>query len=194
MTSSRTLTTSCTLTTSRRLRRSGFTLIEVMLALLFLLLALEITAQLLRETQQVFVEEARKAQDPVADLLARQLRVDIMAARQAAPASPLWTTLPLSLTGGPYQVVYRVTDDGLERGLFAADGTPLGARVFVRQLRSWRWRVPDLDAQLVDVDLAWATTSSDTARWTSPRLPPPAERLETLTVRFSPRGGGGSTW
>ena len=114
--------------------QAGFTLVEVLVSLVLLILVLSIAAQLLGETQQMLVDAAREARDPAAALIATRLRVDVLGASGfvAAP-NPDLSCAYLELVGNPEGVIfYQLTGGAMVRSVLAPDGTPVGAGPLVR--------------------------------------------------------------
>ncbi len=97
----------------------GFTLVEVLIALVLLILALALAAQLLEESAQRLAAVQGEATEPPADLLLARLRGDVRAAASLA-------VLPdgaLRLDGHPAgTVVYRRLGSELRREVYGADG------------------------------------------------------------------------
>ena len=74
---------------SRR-RQAGFTIVEMMVALVLLLVGLMIAADLLDESSRLFVETAGEATDNPAPLAVARMRADIQASTSVTPLlSPL---------------------------------------------------------------------------------------------------------
>lgn len=97
----------------------GFTLVEVLIALVLLMLALAIAAQLLEESAERLATVQGEATEPPADLLLARLRGDVRAAASLA-------VLPdgaLRLDGHPAgTVVYRRLGSELRREVYDAGG------------------------------------------------------------------------
>jgi prepilin-type N-terminal cleavage/methylation domain-containing protein len=169
----------------------GFTLVEVLIALVLLVFALALAAQLLAESAQMFATAAGEATEPPAALLLARLRGDVRAAAA-------FTVLPdggLRLDGHPAgTVVYRRIGSELRREVYAASGE------LAADAPAWR-DVLAFDSAALGDHLAAVTVRyrrRTLGRSPLPGLPAdrgPAweERTETLLV--AARGAGlGNGW
>jgi prepilin-type N-terminal cleavage/methylation domain-containing protein len=180
-------------------REAGFTLVEMLVALVLLVLALALAAQLLGETQQMMVDSARQALDPAAALVAGRLRTDVFGATAAtAVPNPDGSCAVLELAGNPEGAIfYTLSGSMLVRTVLSADGTPLGALALLRSATAFRCATASTATAEV-VLLSYQYRRSRTRR--SPLMlmpaawgPPQEEVAESLVL--TPRGAGlGSAW
>lgn len=183
---------------SSRRRQAGFTLIEMMIALVLLLVGLMITADLLMESSQLFVETAGEALDNPAPLAAARMRADIQAATSVTPQlSPLDGTLDsVDVQGGDQEVVYQKIGDVIYRSVSLFPGSPpKDPTPLWRGVTSWSCEAGSTDAPAI---LTIAYKRRTTSRRTTPRTPLPVlpvyrgplqeEVKEVLYVL--PRGNG----
>lgn len=173
----------------RRSRSAGFTLLEMLFALVISLAALFLAGQLLLEAQSRMAHAARRAMDPVGEIAGQQLRADLRAAGGAqSPGLPGWSRDPLVLAGGPAGVI-RYRKEGTD--LLRSAGSAAGGRIVLRSVTTFRWR---LRGASVEVDLRYRVTprmgplTSGGVR----EAPLPAE--ERLLLQVTPRGDGGRQW
>lgn len=173
----------------RRPRSAGYTLLELVFALLISLTALYLASGLLLESLSRMAHAARRAMDPVGEIAGQQLRADLRAAGGArSPGLPGWSREPLVLAGPAGVVRYRKEGSDLYRAV--ASSAPEG-RVVLRSVTTFRWR---LRGASVEVDLRyrvtprWGRLGSGGVR----EAPIPAE--ERLLLRVTPRGEGGRQW
>ena len=187
---------------TRRLGRSaGFSLIEMLISLVLLMVALFLAADLIQEAGTLLVDTAREVPDSPASLVLSRLRADIMAA--SGVDSPLgWSPGPLDLSGRFPEVkgievrAVRYERDGetLYRSLFDESGYPLVDQAVVwRGITDWEWR---RWGAMVEVDVSYR-------RFAVPRSPLPnlpryrGPRSETVheNLLVVPRGRGlGYRW
>jgi len=112
---------------------TGYTLVEMVISLLLLVLVVEIAAQLLGETQQMLVDAGREALDPAAALVAVRLRADIMGASSAiAMVKPDLSCAYLELFGNPPGPIFYQLAAGTLTRTVAAGGVPLVSSVVLR--------------------------------------------------------------
>jgi prepilin-type N-terminal cleavage/methylation domain-containing protein len=140
---------------------AGFTLVEMLVALVVLTVALALAAGLLREAAWSLAGAAREARAPLAPLAAATLRRDVQASARSAPhplavpGSTLWLSDPLVLVGHPAgSVVYAREGDRLVRRVLPPDGGEPRERDLLRDVTVWGWRLPA--AGLVEVHAAFA--------------------------------------
>lgn len=111
---------------SSRRRQAGFTIVEMMIALVLLLVGLMIAADLLDESSRLFVETAGEALDNPAPLAVARMRADIQNATSVTPQfSPLDGTLDsIYVLGGGQKIVYQKTGDTIYRTVYPSPGGP----------------------------------------------------------------------
>lgn len=177
---------------------AGFTLIEVLVSLLLLVVAMAIAAQLLGETRQMFVDASREELDPAAALIATRLRGDVQGAVAAVAAqNPDLSCASLQLVGTPEgTIVYAMVGSTLTRSVQAADGTVRQA-VVLRGATSFNCQtLPGNNVSMVRLDYQYGR--SRTRRSPLPLLPGawgPRQEQVSETLFLTPRGGGlGSSW
>ena len=126
------LRASAALPASRR-PAAGFGLVEMLVALLLMILAITLAAQLLGEAQQMMVDAAQQALDPAAAQVATRLTVDALGATSAvALQNPDLSCASLELLGGPAgPVVYVLAGGSLVRESLGPLGTVQGAISFL---------------------------------------------------------------
>ena len=176
-----------------RTGEAGFTLVELLLALVLLLLALALTAQLFGESAEQLLDSAGDQADPTVPQILDRLRGDV----QTSSGYAVCEEDQLVLTGHPAGIVLYARDDDtntLRRGIFAADGTPKG------ESAPWRgvsgWNCTPLGPRLLRLDVVYQA-------WKPRRTlgpPPPAARGAKSVVRgdtlfLTLRGAGlGGSW
>ncbi len=169
----------------------GFTLIETMIALVLLLFALALAAQLLAESAQRFATAQGEVSEPPAVLLLARMRGDV----RAAASFSLLPDGGLRLDGHPAgTVVYRQVGSDLRRQVVAASGE------IESDAPAWRNVVAFSAVPLGDRLAAITITYRRRALGRSPLQGLPADRgsvweERTETLQAVPRGGGlGSGW
>ncbi len=182
----------------RRRVEGGFTLVEVLVALLVLLVGLAIAAGLLGEAQQMLADVVREARDPAAALVASRLRADIESASSAAVRrDPERDRDRLDLVGPDRRVVLAAVDGELLRTVLGADGAPLGTAVLLQRLEEFRPTILAGDVGAL-VCLEYAYRRSRLRRSPLPLLPGqwgPREETARETLCLTPRGAGlGGGW
>jgi prepilin-type N-terminal cleavage/methylation domain-containing protein len=172
-------------------RTRGFTLVEVLIALVILILALALAAQLLEESAQTFATVQGEATETPAPLLLARMRGDV----RAAGSFTVLADGALRLDGHPAgTLVYRQVGSELRREVYDASGALAASGP------AWRGVAGFASAALGD-RLALLTVRYRRrvlGRHLLPGLPadrgtPWEERTETLLV--AARGAGlGSSW
>lgn len=183
----------------RRRREAGFTLIEMIVSLVLLVLVVDIAAQLLGETQQMLIDSGRQALDPAAALVATRLRADVLGAVGAVAAQkPDLSCGYLELLGNPVgPVFYQLNAGALVRTVVGADGIPIGSSVLLRGTTSFNCATASLGGPTV-VLLDYRYRRSRTRRsplMLVPGLWAPAQEVVHESLVLTPRGAGlGDTW
>lgn len=182
---------------SARRRQAGFTLVELSISLVLLLLGLLLAAQLLEETAQLFTETAGEAGDTPVPLVIARIRGDIQGSVGAYPVLAEDGTLArVVITGHPEgEIVYWKEGPTLYRIVTPDGSPPQPPAPLWRGVTDWGFNlVPG--TRLVDLSVVYR-------RRNVPRTPLamiPALRgrpYEELTQRLFlvPRGAGlGETW
>lgn len=173
--------------------QAGFTLVELLLAMLLLLLALALAAQLLGESAEQLLDSAGDQADPTVPQILDRLRGDV----QGSSGYAVCEEDRLVLAGHPAGLVLYQRDDDtntLRRGIFAADGTLQG------ESAPWRgvagWHCTPLGPRLLRLDVLYQAWKP--RRTLGPPLP--AARGAKSEVRgdtlfLTLRGAGlGSSW
>lgn len=166
-------------------RASGFTLLEMLVALLLVGLILGLSVQLLAQVQITTLEWRRTLPDPVPQFAIQLLRSDIQRSR-AVTGSP--GSGPLLLQFPDESLVsYETGPGGLVRTVFNDAGQARGQRTLMRGLDFWSWR---LVAQgLVEVQIVYRRHRDPGGRSLGGvgTLRQPELRAKTLTLRFAQR-------
>jgi prepilin-type N-terminal cleavage/methylation domain-containing protein len=124
---------------SSRRRQAGFTIVEMMIALVLLLVGLLIAADLLMESSRLYVETAGEALDNPAPLAVARMRADVQAATSVTPQlSPLDGKLDsVHVQGGGQEIVYQKTGDSIYRTVYVPGGPPQDPVVLWRRVKDW---------------------------------------------------------
>jgi type II secretory pathway pseudopilin PulG len=173
---------------------AGFTLVELLISLVLMILALALAGQLLMETQQMFVDANREQLDPAASLVIARIRGDVLASSSfTAVRDVLGQCVQLLLEGHPSgAVAYGKAGGELRRWLVAPDGSFQGGGTLLHGVSSWSCSdAGGQHSQLLRLQLTYRRSRS--RRSPLPLLPASETRTETLFL--APRGGGfGSQW
>ncbi len=121
---------------------AGFSLIELVVAMLLLLLVLALAGQLLVESGRIFSASARELRTVDDDLALRWLRTDLRGGVPAEIWSPDWSSEPLVLFEGERALAWAADDGRLLRAEAPASGAPPAERVLLEDVVAFRWRVP----------------------------------------------------
>jgi len=178
--------------------QGGFTLIEVSIALVLMMLGLVLASQLLMETSKLFAEISGESADTPVPLVISRIRGDIQGSAAAAPVFLANGSLAaITMVGGPEgEVVYARQGTDLFRSIVPSNGDPPKPPALLwRNVTAWSCQIVP-GTGLVDLQVTYRRRSL-------PRTPLavlPAYRGaldEELTQRMFllPRGGGlGTTW
>lgn len=179
--------------TGRRTER-GFTLVEVMISLLIILVAFSFAAQVLQETSQMLADSAAEQRDAAMPQVVSRIRTDIQSSWtfQVLPG----TTSPrLRLLGHPAGVIeYDKAGSSLRRTLLDGAGEVRGRDVVMRGVEAWSCApvTPDLVAVTIHYR-RHALRRSPLP--TTPGHRGPRTEVRTETFRVIPRGAGlGNHW
>jgi prepilin-type N-terminal cleavage/methylation domain-containing protein len=137
---------------SSRRRQAGFTIVEMMIALVLLMVGLMIAADLLMESSRLFVETAGEAIDNPAPLAVARVRGDIQNATSVTPLlSPLdhSTLIGVDVQGGGQEIVYQKTGDTIYRTVYSSGGTPQDPVPLWRGVTSWSCEAGSKDAPAI---------------------------------------------
>jgi hypothetical protein len=188
---------------SRRSHRSrceaGFTLVEALVSMLLLVLVVMLAAQLLGETQQMFVDAARESLDPPAALIATRLRLDVLGASGAIAAlNPDQSCAYVELLGHPEgPILYRMARGALLRSVLAADGTSQGSAILLRQATAFGCATIVNPGGYPVVRVDYRYLRSRTRRSPLMLMPSawgPRQEEVRETLFLTPRGAGLGTW
>lgn len=151
----------------------GFSLVELLVAMLLLSLLLAIAAPLLVESGRIFASAGRAltAVDDAAPL--RQLRADLRGAVPVGAWSPDWTSEPLVLRDGERAIAWAAEEERLSRAEVPEPGAEPAERVQLDGVVAFRWRVPL--PGVVEVELVR-------------RRPERAPLARVLSAQWRPRG------
>jgi len=170
--------------------RSGFVLIELLIAMVLVLLALALAAQLLMESAEQLVDTAGDQADPTVPQLLDRLRGDVL----ASSGYEVCEKDELLLSGHPAGLVLYQREKGfLHRAVFDADGKPRGESVPWRGVTAWS--CTPLGDRLLRLDLeyqGWAVRRSLGPAPPAGRGPKTATRADTLFLTLRGAGLGGS--
>ena len=178
---------------SSKRRQAGFTIVEMMVALVLLLVGLMIAADLLDESSRLFVETAGETLDNPAPLAAARMRADIQNATSVTPQfSPLDGTLDsVYVLGGGQKIVYQKTGDTIYRTVYPSPGgPPQDPGELWRGVTSWRCEEGSKDDPAI---LSVTYTRRSTPHTPLPVLPVyrgPLQEEATEVLYLLPRGNG----
>jgi prepilin-type N-terminal cleavage/methylation domain-containing protein len=169
-------------------RQAGFTLVELAVATVVLLVAVLLACDLLTESGRLLHHSVQRAQDPWTLLAAELLRNDIRGSGQPTPLTPDadgWTSEGLYLNGPGGSVAWTMSPRGeLVRQLFG--GNP---HAYVRTVKSFRWRA--LAGGGVEVWVRLRVSSSYLRQLAGALPQSDAGEVQDLHVLMVARGGGG---
>lgn len=177
---------------SSRRRQAGFTIIEMMIALVLLLVGLMIAADLLMESSRMFVETSGEALDTPAPLADARIRADIQGATSVTPQlSPIDGKLDsIHVRGGGEEIVYQKTGDAIYRVVYPASGPPQDPVILWRGVTAWSCEAGSQDAPaLLSVTYARRSTPH-TPLPVMPVYRGPLSEEVTEVLYILPRGNG----
>lgn len=138
----------------RQCREAGFTVIELLVSTVVLMLVMLIAVQMLAEAGRLLASAQVELAEPSVNLTTRWLRRDVQGASTLGQTAFLATHDPLELRGHREGILrYERVGSDLDRVIVAADGTEIGRRTLLRGVSDWRWRT--LNAGLVEVEIVY---------------------------------------
>ena len=179
-----------------RKRQRGFTLVEMAIALVLLIVGLLIAADLLMETAQLFAETSGESLDTPVPLVVARIRGDVQGGTGVVTVRNDDGSLQLVVVQGlGQQIIYEKRGETLERRVIVAGAPPRGAETLWRGVAAWSCRTLP-GTRLVQFSVSYRRRA--VARSPLPGLP--ADRgskteLLTQSMFLLPRGAGlGDTW
>lgn len=174
----------------KRRQPAGFTLLEVLVALVIVGLILLLAVQLLGEVHAVSVQWRRTLPDPVPEFAIQLLRSDIHRSKDIATPPGIG---PLGLRQSDGSTIYYDESLGkLVRTVVAADGSVQGERVVMHGVTFWSWH-NTLAPGLVETQVVYRSHRNPGSRRLRGvgGLQQPSDQLQNLTLRFAQRARPG---
>ncbi len=169
---------------------NGFTLPELLVSFLILIIAMTIAGRLLLESQARMAHSARRATEPVATIALKQIRADVRASGSVTALDHEWSWEPLVLLGHPAGVV---TYERVGRDLVRGVGT--GERIVLREVSIWRWRLSaEAPLPLVEIELGHREIPRFALLAAIGRREAPIPVTRSYLVAVSPRRAGRTGW
>jgi len=175
--------------------RRGFGLLELVVSMALLAVALLLVAQLLKQSQVVFLNTTRGAVDPVPGFAVTLLRRDIRQARTVDFAGPDWTGSDLTLQPAApgitvERVVYRWSSDRLER----LDPGRVEPRTLLTGVSVWRWR--EVSPGLLEFEVRYQVSAQPLARVLGRPMQMGGDggSSRKVRMRLALRSPGGGKW
>jgi hypothetical protein len=177
-------------------RQGGFTLVELSIALVLLIVGLLIAADLLMETSQLFAESAGESLDTPVPLVVARIRGDVQGGIGVATVRRTDGSLArVVIQGLGEQIVYEKPGDTLVRTVAIAGAAPRGAETLWRGVIAWDCQTLP-GTSLVQLSVTYQRRA--VPRSPLPGLPAdrgPRVELLTQSMFLLPRGAGlGDTW
>lgn len=119
---------------------AGFTLVELLVSMLVLLLVLMVTNGLLVESLRIFSNSGRELREPGTELTLRLLREDLHAARPLLAGSE--GHLGLTCERPDRIEVWEMDDDRLVRRTYDPEWNLLGTRPMLDKMIEFSWSTP----------------------------------------------------
>lgn len=173
----------------------GFSLVEVLIALVLFMLAAAFVAQLLLETTQQLTDAAAEQIEAPMPLVRARLRADVQASENAAcvywsDKTPKEARMLWHPTG---TIIYRVRAGVLTRRIVALDGTSTGESPVLRGVESWSC---DAGGGLILIELKYRRRAvRRTPLVVEPGARGPLSELRVESLLVAPRGAGlGAGW
>lgn len=164
-------------------RQAGFTLIELTVATLVLLLAVLLACDLLAESGRVLHHSVPRSRDPWTVLAAELLRNDIRGGYLAPGSTP--DRLKLKTAEG-------VVEWAHERGELLRSVEGRSSYTYLREVRRFRWQLLSGDAMEVSVRFHVSSPYLRQLAGSLPRSDPGED--QDLHVLVVARGGGATEW
>ncbi len=182
----------------RQSSASGFTVLELLISFVILMVATTLAGQLLLESQARMAHSMRRALEPVVPIALKQIRADVRASGHVPALDQEWSWEPLVLLDHPAgTVTYERVDSDLVRTVDTGEtGSESGGeRIVLRSLSIWRWRLsPGSPLPLVEIELGHLETPrfSRLAAAGQREAPYPMTRSHLMAV--GPRQAGRTGW
>jgi hypothetical protein len=173
----------------------GFTLLEVLISLVLLMLALALAAQILLETSQVLTEAAAEQLDAPIPLAVARLRGDVLGSAAFTVVEGPRGEAGLLLEGHPAgTILYERAGDELRRTLLDPGGAPLGEGVLMRGVTGWS--CIEVGPRLVAIEIRYRRrTVRPSPLSTLPAFRGPRTKERTESLLLALRGAGlGDSW
>jgi prepilin-type N-terminal cleavage/methylation domain-containing protein len=175
-----------------RRRQAGFTVIEMTIALVLLLVGLMIAADLLMESSRMFVETSGEALDTPAALTDARIRNDVQGATSVTPqiSRTDGSLVAVHVQGGGEDVVYQKIGDSIYRTVVPLFGPPQASVILWRGVTSWSCEGGSKDDPAI---LSVTYTRRSTPHTPLPVMPAyrgPLQEEATEVLYLLPRGDG----
>jgi prepilin-type N-terminal cleavage/methylation domain-containing protein len=173
-------------------RQAGFTILEMTVALVLLLVGLLIAADLMMESSRLFVETAGEATDNPAPLAVARVRADIQGSTSVTPQYSLIDTNQLDsvhIRGGGQEIVYQKTGDAIYRVVSVA-GLPQDPVILWRGVTSWKCDPGSTDSPAILTITYKRRTTPHTPLPVLPAYRGPLQEEVKEVLYVLPRGNG----
>jgi prepilin-type N-terminal cleavage/methylation domain-containing protein len=173
-------------------RQAGFTIIEMMIVLVLLLVGMLIAADLLMESSRLFAETSGEVTDTPVPLAAARIRADIQGSTSVIPElSPLTGRLDkVHIRGGGTEIVYQKIDDSIYRSIDSPGGPPQAPAPLWRGVTQWSCEEGGLDDPAFLSITYTRRTTPHTPLPVMPAYRGPLEEEITESLYILPRGNG----
>ncbi len=174
----------------------GFSLLELLVSFVILMIAMMIAGRLLLEAQARMAHSARQAMEPVAPIALKQIRADVRASGSVPAFDHEWNWQPLVLLGHPAgTVVYERTGSDLVRTVDRGAGSEPAERLVLSAVSVWRWRLsPAAPLPLVEIELGQRQIPRLTLLAAAGQREAPIPVTRSHLIAVSPRQAGKSGW
>lgn len=123
------------------MRRSGYTVVELVVALALSSVVVIAAAELIEQAMRLFRDAGLAARNPSLTVALAGVRRDIQDSAGVVPGMVGWSDGPLDLVGWDGRRLRLARDgDALIRTAFDVSGSPSSRRVVGRGLTAWWWR------------------------------------------------------